>query len=219
MALKSDGTVVAWGLKASVPPGMTGVVAVAVGWHHTLALKTDGTLAVWGDDDEVQCTVPAALNQVVAIAAGWDCSVALKNDGTVVAWGANNAGESTVPAGLSGVVAIAAGYCYTVALAIEPYSRVLGRFLSKEEAAVAQKQAAVQAADAARKQAADELAVADERRKKLQLALNEALEALAAENSKRFWQTKDFAKARTLLERAVILGSKEAKQELSKLPR
>ena len=92
-----------------------------------------------------------------------------------------------------------------MALAIEPYSHVLGRFCSKEEVAVAIKQAA----DAAQKQAANELAV----------ALNEALEALAAENSKWFWQTKDFTKAKTLLERAAILGSKEAKQELSKLPK
>ena len=79
------------------------------------------------------------------------------------------------------------------------------RQAEKREVAVAIKQAA----DAAQKQAADELAV----------ALNEALEALAAENSKRFWQTKDFAKAKTLLERAASLGSEEAKQELSKLPK
>jgi hypothetical protein len=107
-----------------------------------VALKQDGTVVAWGGNSEGQTTVPAGLSGVVAIAAGWSHTVALKQDGTVVAWGGNIDGQTTVPAGLSGVVAIAAEAYHTVALAIEPYSHVLGRFCSKEEVAVAIKQAA-----------------------------------------------------------------------------
>jgi Regulator of chromosome condensation (RCC1) repeat/Bacterial TSP3 repeat len=65
MALKRDGSVVAWGnsssgqigdgfqtnrLVATPVQGLTGVAAIAGGWSHALALKTDGELRghVWG---------------------------------------------------------------------------------------------------------------------------------------------------------------------------
>jgi len=53
VALKSDGTVVAWGAgglgqsgfghegQTTVPAGLIGVVAIAAGERHTLALKLD----------------------------------------------------------------------------------------------------------------------------------------------------------------------------------
>jgi alpha-tubulin suppressor-like RCC1 family protein len=53
MALKSDGTVVAWGQnyagQANVPGGLGGVIAVSQGLGYDMALKADGTLALWGD--------------------------------------------------------------------------------------------------------------------------------------------------------------------------
>jgi alpha-tubulin suppressor-like RCC1 family protein len=46
LALKSDGTVVAWGKnnagQANVPPGLSNVVAIAAGARHSLALLRDG---------------------------------------------------------------------------------------------------------------------------------------------------------------------------------
>ena len=55
LALKSDGTVVAWGensaKQANVPADLTGVVAVSAGIYHSLALKSDGSIVVWGADD------------------------------------------------------------------------------------------------------------------------------------------------------------------------
>jgi alpha-tubulin suppressor-like RCC1 family protein len=52
LALKSDGTVVAWGSNFSgqmrVPSGLSGVVAIAAGDAHSLALKSDGTVVAWG---------------------------------------------------------------------------------------------------------------------------------------------------------------------------
>ena len=127
VALKNDGTVVAWGRnnygQTSVPVGLNEVTVfdekalnIAAGYNHTVALRQDGTVVVWGNNSHGQTTVPAGLSGVTAIAAGYQHTVALKSDGTVVAWGQNSSGETTVPAGLSGVVAIAAGTGNTVAL-------------------------------------------------------------------------------------------------------
>ncbi len=128
LALKSDGSVVAWGNVvlvndasglSAVPAGLDGVVAVAAGWGYSLVLKSDGTVVAWGGDLFGESTVPVGLSEVVAVAAvaaGDYHSLALKSDGTVVAWGRDHFGESTVPAGLSGVVAVAAGDSHSLAL-------------------------------------------------------------------------------------------------------
>ena len=54
VALKSDGTVLAWGGneanagETNVPSGLSNVVSIAAGSTHSLALRSDGTLAAWG---------------------------------------------------------------------------------------------------------------------------------------------------------------------------
>jgi hypothetical protein len=118
VALKNDGTVVAWGYngQTTVPSGLSGVTAIAAGALHTVALKNDGRVVAWGENGYGQTTVPSGLSGVTAIAAGYSHTVALKNDGRVVAWGENGSGQTTVPSGLSGVTAIAAGALHTVAL-------------------------------------------------------------------------------------------------------
>ena len=116
----SSGPVAAWGSnssgQATVPPGLSGLTAIAAGGDHSLALKDDGTVAAWGEDTFGQADVPVSLTAVTAIAAGGSHSLALKDDGTVAAWGDNFFGQSTVPTGLSGVAAIAAGYYHSLAL-------------------------------------------------------------------------------------------------------
>jgi len=51
MALKADGTVVAWGDngegQADVPAGLTDVIAIAAGLSHSVALKSYGTVVAW----------------------------------------------------------------------------------------------------------------------------------------------------------------------------
>jgi uncharacterized repeat protein (TIGR01451 family) len=134
LALKGDGTAVAWGCgdgtdagQCSVPSGLSGVTAIAAGGRHSLALKGDGTVLAWGCGGGIdfgQCSVPIGLSGVAAISAGVSHSLALKGDGTVVAWGCGGGpfpsghdfGQCSVPSGLSGVTAIAAGEFDSLAL-------------------------------------------------------------------------------------------------------
>jgi alpha-tubulin suppressor-like RCC1 family protein len=126
LALKSDGTVLAWGSNASgqlgdgtavsrsspiqvngLGPG-SGVVAIAAGMDHSLALKSDGTVLAWGGNSSgqlgdgttsprpspVQVSGLGPASSVISIAVGLGShSLALKSDGSVVAWGANSSGQ------------------------------------------------------------------------------------------------------------------------------
>ncbi len=145
-ALKSDGTVLAWG---DLGPGgttstprqtsqLSGVRAVAAGWEHVVALKTDGTVWTWGRNTQGQLgdgtrqdrSVPAqitGISDVKSIGAGYNHSVAIRNDGTVWIWGGNVQGQhgngTTDPQltpqpvpGMNNAVSVAAGNDYTVIL-------------------------------------------------------------------------------------------------------
>ena len=119
-ALKSDGTVWAWGdnhygelgngttTNSTVPvqvSNLSGVTAVAAGNEFSLALKS-GTVWAWGQNNGGQLgngttsnyATPApvqvtGLSGATAVAAGNGHSLALKSDGTVWAWGSNAYGE------------------------------------------------------------------------------------------------------------------------------
>jgi hypothetical protein len=91
LALKCDGTVVAWGDNSSgqtnVPIGLTNVVAIAAGYDHALALKADGSIVGWGDNANGEITSPIGLTNVVSIAAGDGNSVAIIGDNPPVLQG------------------------------------------------------------------------------------------------------------------------------------
>ena len=74
LALKSDGTVAAWGGngfgQTNIPVGLSNVVAIAGGGDHSLALKSDGTVAAWGNNGFGQTTIPVGLNALKLITSG-----------------------------------------------------------------------------------------------------------------------------------------------------
>jgi YD repeat-containing protein len=119
LALRSDGTVWAWGhnnkgqlgdgtttnrsLTVQVT-GLTEVVAVAAGGDSSYALRSDGTVWAWGDNGSGQLandsvkrasTVPvqSAITQVVHIAAGSEHALAVTQDSTAWSWGNNEYGQ------------------------------------------------------------------------------------------------------------------------------
>ncbi len=160
LALTSDGTVWAWGRNdsgqlgnnmttpSSVPvqvvdPAdptgkLTGVVAVAGGFFHSLAIRRDGSLWAWGRNthgelgtgtlDNSSIPVRTRLGSpALALAVCAQCSFALATDGTVWAWGHNAYGQlgngtihdSRLPVRvrtLAGVKAISGGGYHGVAL-------------------------------------------------------------------------------------------------------
>ncbi|MBI2472804.1 MAG: IPT/TIG domain-containing protein [Planctomycetes bacterium] len=155
LALKSDGTVWAWGgndygqlgdgttTDKSTPvqvSGLSSVTAISAGKrYYSLALKSDGTVWAWGDNSigqlgdgtttkRITPVQVSSLSGVTAIVAGLYHSLALKSDGTVWAWGWNNYGQlgdggtnwsSSTPiqvSGISGVIAISGRRDHSLAL-------------------------------------------------------------------------------------------------------
>jgi len=170
LALKSDGTVRAWGSNYygqlgngtsgaySTSPvsvsGLTDVIAIAVGDNHSFALKSNGTVWAWGRNidgqlgngtsgigtDKSSPVKVSGLTGVIALAGGGFHCFALKNDGTAMAWGYNYSGQLgngtggagtdksspiQVP-GLTGVTAMAGGYGHSLALISDGTVRAWG---------------------------------------------------------------------------------------------
>ncbi len=124
LALKSDGTICAWGQnlygQCNVPPDDNDFfTAVAAGARHSIALKSDGSIVVWGDDSLYQISDRPADSNFTAIAAGEYHSLALKNDGSIVGWGGwNSFGECDAPPADPNTVyvGISAGRYHSMAL-------------------------------------------------------------------------------------------------------
>ena len=104
MALRSDGTVVAWGANGNgqidVPAELNNVIQIDAGYFFSAALKSDGTVVAWGQNGDGQTGVPDDLTDVIEISCGGYHMLALKSDGSVVAWGQNSQGQGTVPGSL-----------------------------------------------------------------------------------------------------------------------
>jgi alpha-tubulin suppressor-like RCC1 family protein len=115
LALKADGTIVAWGGYGdqpgltNVPAGLSNAVAVVGQATHSLALRADGSLSAWGFDGFAAGPIPQ-FSDVTGIATASFVGLALKSDGTIETW------PSEMPFDLHGVVAVAAGPRQSVAL-------------------------------------------------------------------------------------------------------
>ena len=80
LALRSDGTVTAWGDWTNQPPGLSNVVAIAAGARQNLALLANGTVIEWTWDYMGKAMLkptPLGLSNVVKLASGmftiWLC--------------------------------------------------------------------------------------------------------------------------------------------------
>src|SRR5712692_4416133 len=162
LALKSDGTVLAWGnngsgelgngtttdqhtpVQASGLGAGSGVNAIAAGAAFSLALKSDGSVLAWGHNASGQLGIGSADTNphftpttvtglgagsgVVSLGAGGAHVLVLKSNGGVLGWGNNNSGEvgnglttdQFTPVGVvglsSGVSSVSAGFSHSVAL-------------------------------------------------------------------------------------------------------
>ena len=122
LALKSDGTVWAWGMNlvnqlgngnstsSSTPlqvSGLSSVVSIGSRGYHSLAVKSDGTVWAWGEDrwgalgngvadTNLDYQVPVqvqGLSNPLMVTGGYYFSVALMPDHTLMAWGSNVNGQ------------------------------------------------------------------------------------------------------------------------------
>jgi alpha-tubulin suppressor-like RCC1 family protein len=108
VAVRSDGTVWAWGyytfgdhinvLSPIQVTGLVGITGIAISNGHSLALRGDGTVWAWGTNDFNQLgdgtltTAPSpvkvnGLAGVASVSTGHAHSLALRSDGSAWAWG------------------------------------------------------------------------------------------------------------------------------------
>eukprot|EP00606_Chrysophyceae_sp_TOSAG23-5_P001274 GSChrysophyteH2.ASY1.ANO1.1039.1 assembled CDS len=117
-ALKTDGSVVAWGnatYGGNAPSGLTNVQTIYSTGTAFAALNTDGSVVAWGaaggasGATDYGGTAPSGLTNVQTIYSTESAFAALKTDGSVVAWGDSNSG-GTAPNGLTNVQTIYSTY-------------------------------------------------------------------------------------------------------------
>jgi alpha-tubulin suppressor-like RCC1 family protein len=130
LALKSDGTVWAWGSNEYNQLGIEGIensnipikvnnldniVKVSAGSAKSVALKNDGTVWIWGGGSGSKVPVKIKnLSNIIDISAGGREEIFLKNDGTVWKLGSNNLAIQI--SNLSNIIKISAGDWHCLAL-------------------------------------------------------------------------------------------------------
>jgi hypothetical protein len=126
LAVKGDGTVVAWGQSAfgqtNVPPNLSGVVNVSAGFCHSLAVTSSGGVQAWGENTYQELNIPPGLSNIIAVAAGGlglegnvqsPFSLALARDGDLAIWGSN---APPLPGNWTNLAEVSAGAYFYVGL-------------------------------------------------------------------------------------------------------
>jgi alpha-tubulin suppressor-like RCC1 family protein len=109
MAIKSDGSLWAWGSGYTNMPTRVGTdnnwQTVSAGLYHTMAIKTDLSLWAWGDNgygqlglggDTTWRTTPTCVDSDgnwQSVSAGFGHTVAITADAKLWAWGRNDYGQ------------------------------------------------------------------------------------------------------------------------------
>ena len=135
LALRSDGSVVAWrnddyqdrGLTL-VPPTLNKVIEIAAGTEFNLALRDNGELVTWPYDT----TFPVNLHGVAAVSMNGLLATSLREDGTVWIWDAFSPGSPAVTGPTDGI-AIAAGGDFAAVLRRDGKILIVHRDGSTEE--------------------------------------------------------------------------------------
>ncbi len=123
LALKADGSIVAWGRdwwgQVSNTPTGTGFVAVAGGSMHSAAIDSNSSIVCWGSDTSGQISGTPTGTGFVQIDSGSHGLAALKSDGSIVCWGSDSYGQvSNAPTG-TGFVHVACGAYHMTALKVD----------------------------------------------------------------------------------------------------
>jgi len=134
LALKSDGTVQAWGTGqvATTLPNLSGVVQISGGNTFAIALKADGTVQAWGLNTSGSVADAPTSGNYFAVNAGYATGGAIGDtnstniptesfgtDGTLVTWGQNTASTGTnsmyvIPDTIQGLVQVSLGNDFMV---------------------------------------------------------------------------------------------------------
>ncbi|MEP7300674.1 MAG: hypothetical protein ABI699_04035 [Caldimonas sp.] len=141
VAVKTDGTVWAWGYGGSIDcsfgsispapfqiPGAANITAASAGGDHTLVLRSDGVVLSFGCNDSGQlgrsgmlpsaaATVVPGLPAIAAVAAGVDFSLALDRNGNVWSWGRGALGDGSAASVMRATPAQIAGLAGVTAIA------------------------------------------------------------------------------------------------------
>jgi alpha-tubulin suppressor-like RCC1 family protein len=122
VALRADGTVVAWGEnrhgQLQVPPDLRGVVAIAAGNYHSLALRHNGSIVGWGENGMGEL-IPKSTGPFIQVAAADYFShynLGVLEGGRVEFWGIAYAPVYHIPESAYPAIRVAAGMNHAWAL-------------------------------------------------------------------------------------------------------